>query len=260
MDRERQNDGCEDTDQRTGNRHQVSGARKIRYGVLSAVAAKGWERHARVKSAGRAAKSDKTRCIRVDRQEGVAAVEAARVLLASLLSRRRAFCSRRCKPMRRSFMPAPSAFDDIRALFALMPEASQQAMEAVAQRQRRLTKPAGSSGASKSSSPGLPGGKAGTCRQSTGRLSPSLPAITASWRKAFRLSRRGHTQMVDEFFRRRCGDRPDSARPSASASKFRARARHADPRHHPVTRLWTSGTPPRPSPSAWKRSPMAPIC
>jgi nicotinate-nucleotide--dimethylbenzimidazole phosphoribosyltransferase len=67
-------------------------------------------------------------------QEGVAAVEAARALLASL------------QADRRSFMPAPSAFDDIRALFALMPEASQQAMEAVAQRQRRLTKPAGSLG------------------------------------------------------------------------------------------------------------------
>jgi nicotinate-nucleotide--dimethylbenzimidazole phosphoribosyltransferase len=43
-------------------------------------------------------------------------------------------------------MPEPTAFDDIRALFALMPEPSHGAMEAVAQRQRELTKPAGSLG------------------------------------------------------------------------------------------------------------------
>jgi nicotinate-nucleotide--dimethylbenzimidazole phosphoribosyltransferase len=43
-------------------------------------------------------------------------------------------------------MPAPAAFDDIRALFQLMPEPSRPAIEAVAQRQRELTKPAGSLG------------------------------------------------------------------------------------------------------------------
>jgi nicotinate-nucleotide--dimethylbenzimidazole phosphoribosyltransferase len=43
-------------------------------------------------------------------------------------------------------MPEPTAFDDIRALFALMPEPSHGAREAVAQRQRELTKPAGSLG------------------------------------------------------------------------------------------------------------------
>jgi nicotinate-nucleotide--dimethylbenzimidazole phosphoribosyltransferase len=43
-------------------------------------------------------------------------------------------------------MPEPTAFDDIRALFRLMPEPSRGASEAVAQRQRELTKPAGSLG------------------------------------------------------------------------------------------------------------------
>jgi nicotinate-nucleotide--dimethylbenzimidazole phosphoribosyltransferase len=43
-------------------------------------------------------------------------------------------------------MPAPSAFDDIRELFRLMPEPSQAAIEAVRERQRQLTKPAGSLG------------------------------------------------------------------------------------------------------------------
>jgi nicotinate-nucleotide--dimethylbenzimidazole phosphoribosyltransferase len=43
-------------------------------------------------------------------------------------------------------MPEPTAFDDIRALFSLMPEPSRSAVEAVAQRQRELTKPAGSLG------------------------------------------------------------------------------------------------------------------
>jgi nicotinate-nucleotide--dimethylbenzimidazole phosphoribosyltransferase len=43
-------------------------------------------------------------------------------------------------------MPEPTAFDDIRALFALTPEPSHGAREAVAQRQRELTKPAGSLG------------------------------------------------------------------------------------------------------------------
>jgi nicotinate-nucleotide--dimethylbenzimidazole phosphoribosyltransferase len=43
-------------------------------------------------------------------------------------------------------MSAPSAFDDIRELFRLMPEPSQTAIEAVRERQRQLTKPAGSLG------------------------------------------------------------------------------------------------------------------
>src|SRR5947209_10283564 len=43
-------------------------------------------------------------------------------------------------------MHAPTASDDIRALFRLMPEPSCGAMQAVAQRQRELTKPAGSLG------------------------------------------------------------------------------------------------------------------
>ena len=43
-------------------------------------------------------------------------------------------------------MHAPTAFDDIRALFRLMPEPSQPAIAAVEQRQRQLTKPAGSLG------------------------------------------------------------------------------------------------------------------
>jgi nicotinate-nucleotide--dimethylbenzimidazole phosphoribosyltransferase len=43
-------------------------------------------------------------------------------------------------------MPQPTAFDDIRALFSLMPEPSRAAIEAVEQRQRELTKPAGSLG------------------------------------------------------------------------------------------------------------------
>jgi nicotinate-nucleotide--dimethylbenzimidazole phosphoribosyltransferase len=47
---------------------------------------------------------------------------------------------------RRSAMPEPTAFDDIRALFSLMPESSRSAMAAVEQRQRELTKPAGSLG------------------------------------------------------------------------------------------------------------------
>ena len=37
-------------------------------------------------------------------------------------------------------------FDDIRALFALMPEASERAAAAVRERQAELTKPAGSLG------------------------------------------------------------------------------------------------------------------
>ncbi len=43
-------------------------------------------------------------------------------------------------------MPTPTAFDDIRALFQLMPEASGPAVAAVERRQRVLTKPAGSLG------------------------------------------------------------------------------------------------------------------
>lgn len=43
-------------------------------------------------------------------------------------------------------MPTPTAFDDIRALFQLMPEASAPAIAAVERRQRVLTKPAGSLG------------------------------------------------------------------------------------------------------------------
>jgi nicotinate-nucleotide--dimethylbenzimidazole phosphoribosyltransferase len=43
-------------------------------------------------------------------------------------------------------MSEPTAFDDIRALFRLMPEPSRAAIEAVEQRQRQLTKPAGSLG------------------------------------------------------------------------------------------------------------------
>ncbi|MEA3033770.1 MAG: nicotinate-nucleotide--dimethylbenzimidazole phosphoribosyltransferase [Sphingomonadales bacterium] len=43
-------------------------------------------------------------------------------------------------------MPEPTAFDVIRALFRLMPEPSRPAIEAVEQRQRELTKPAGSLG------------------------------------------------------------------------------------------------------------------
>lgn len=43
-------------------------------------------------------------------------------------------------------MSQPTAFDDIRALFRLMPEPSRSAIEAVEQRQRELTKPAGSLG------------------------------------------------------------------------------------------------------------------
>ena len=39
-------------------------------------------------------------------------------------------------------MSEPTAFDDIRALFALMPEPSRAAIAAVEQRQRHLTKPA----------------------------------------------------------------------------------------------------------------------
>ena len=122
-------------------------------------------------------------------QEGVAAVEAARALLASL------------QADRRSFMPAPSAFDDIRALFALMPEASQQAMEAVAQRQRRLTKPAGSLGlarrarrlACRVAKQGHADTRPAACRR-------SLPAITASWRRASPpIPPRSHGQMVMNF-------------------------------------------------------------
>jgi nicotinate-nucleotide--dimethylbenzimidazole phosphoribosyltransferase len=45
-----------------------------------------------------------------------------------------------------SLMPHPNAFDDIRALFQLMPEASPAAIAAVERRQRELTKPAGSLG------------------------------------------------------------------------------------------------------------------
>ncbi len=43
-------------------------------------------------------------------------------------------------------MPEPTAFDDIRTLFGLMPEPSRPAIEAVEARQRELTKPAGSLG------------------------------------------------------------------------------------------------------------------
>jgi nicotinate-nucleotide--dimethylbenzimidazole phosphoribosyltransferase len=43
-------------------------------------------------------------------------------------------------------MPQPTAFDDIRALFQLMPEISQHAVAAVERRQRQLTKPVGSLG------------------------------------------------------------------------------------------------------------------
>jgi nicotinate-nucleotide--dimethylbenzimidazole phosphoribosyltransferase len=43
-------------------------------------------------------------------------------------------------------MPEPTAFDDIRSLFSLMPEPSRPAIEAVQARQRELTKPAGSLG------------------------------------------------------------------------------------------------------------------
>jgi nicotinate-nucleotide--dimethylbenzimidazole phosphoribosyltransferase len=43
-------------------------------------------------------------------------------------------------------MPTPTAFDDIRALFQLMPEPSRPAIAAVERRQRVLTKPAGSLG------------------------------------------------------------------------------------------------------------------
>src|SRR5947209_8758997 len=68
-------------------------------------------------------------------QDGVLLVEALGSGFASPAPADRAAC-----------MQAPTAFGDIRALFRLMPEPSPAAIEAVEQRQRQLTKPAGSLG------------------------------------------------------------------------------------------------------------------